>query len=166
MLPFHLCAVMVYASAVMLVTRNRPLYEVVYFLGWLGATQAMISPNNAPYNFPHWRYLSINIGHGAILMAIVYMTVVEGYRPTLIGWRNAIIVSHLYAIPIFILNLLIGSNFLFINGLPDIPSIASFFPPWPYYLLVVEVLVWVFFGLFYLPYAIKDWQASRAQTAS
>jgi uncharacterized membrane protein YwaF len=39
MLPLHLCSVMVFASAAMLVTQSYTLYELLYFLGIGAATQ-------------------------------------------------------------------------------------------------------------------------------
>jgi hypothetical integral membrane protein (TIGR02206 family) len=166
MLPFHLCAVLVYASALMLVTKNRPIYEVCYLLGIAGATQALLTPDNGVYNFPHWRFLSVFISHGSIVTAAVYMTVVEGYRPY---WRSVVrtwVIIHVYAVLIFALNLLIGSNYLFINRKPDTPSLIDMLGPWPLYLLGLEVLLILFMVLVYLPFAIKDWRAKTAAQTS
>ena len=46
MLPFHLCAVLVYASAIMLVTKSKTIYDVVYFLGIAGALQAVAAASD------------------------------------------------------------------------------------------------------------------------
>ena len=45
-----------------------------------------LTPDLGVYNFPHWRYWSVFISHGSIVTSAIYMTVVEGYRPT---WRSA-----------------------------------------------------------------------------
>jgi len=160
MLPFHLCAVLVYVSAIMLITRSRPVYEVVYFLGIAGAIQAILTPDLGVYNFPHWRYWSVFISHGSIVTSAIYMTVVEGYRPT---WRSAFRawgLLHLYAIPVFILNLLIGSDYLYINRPPDTPSLIDLLVekmgPWPWYLIGLEVIAVLMLVVVYLPFAIKD----------
>ncbi len=169
MLPFHLCAVLVYASSFMLITKNRVVYEFCYFLGIAGALQALLTPDNGIYNFPHWRYLSVFISHGSIVTAAIYMTVVEGFRPY---WRSALrtwVILHLYAIPILVLNLLIGSNYLFINRPPDTPSLIDLMGPWPWYLFGLEALAILFMVLVYLPFVIKDWRAkvrARATTGS
>jgi hypothetical integral membrane protein (TIGR02206 family) len=170
MLPFHLCAVLVYVSAIMLVTRSQTLYEVCYFLGIAGATQAVLTPDLGVYNFPHWRFFSVFISHGSIVTAAMYMTVVEGRRPT---WRSAVRawgLLHLYAIPVFALNFLIGSNYLFINRPPDTPSLidvlVNVLGPWPWYLIGLEALVIVLIVVVYLPFAIKDWLGRRAVRAT
>jgi hypothetical integral membrane protein (TIGR02206 family) len=80
-LPFHLCAVLVWTSLVMLLTKNYHIYEFVYFLGIAGASQALLTPEAGIYGFPHYRVFQTIIAHGSIVTAAVFMTVVEGYRP-------------------------------------------------------------------------------------
>ena len=82
LLPFHLCSVMVWLSAYMLITKNRRIYEFAYLLGIAGALQALLTPDAGMWGFPHFRFFQIIISHGALVMAAIYMTVVEGYRPT------------------------------------------------------------------------------------
>ncbi len=164
MLPFHLCAVMVYLTSAMLITRNQFIYEICYLLGIVGALQAVLTPDNAPYNFPHWRFISVFLSHGSIIAAAVYMTVIEKFRPTWPAVVRTWIAAHLYAIPIFILNLLIGSDYLFINRKPDTPSLLDMLPAWPWYLIPMEILLILFLLLVYSPFAIKDWRA-RVTTA-
>ncbi|GAB4467378.1 MAG: TIGR02206 family membrane protein [Anaerolineae bacterium] len=169
MLPFHLCAVLVYASSIMLITKSRTIYEVCYFLGIAGAVQAVLTPDLGVYNFPSWRYFSVFISHGSIITAAIYMTVIEGFRPT---WRSALrtwVILHLYAIPVFLINLVIGSNYLFINRPPDTPSLidvlVAVIGPWPWYLIGLEAIAIVLFVVVYLPFAIKDWRTTPAVAA-
>ena len=82
MLPLHLCSVFVFLSAYMLVTKSYSIYEYAYFLGIAGASQALLTPDAGIYGFPHFRAFQVMISHGAIITASVFMTLVEGYRPT------------------------------------------------------------------------------------
>jgi len=86
------------------------------------------------------------------------MTVVEHFRPTWKSMLRTLLAINLYAIPVFILNLLIGSNYLFINRPPDTPSLIDVLGPWPWYLLSLEALAIGIFLILYLPFAIKDWR--------
>jgi len=85
MLPLHLCSVLVWASALALVTRNYGIYEFMYFMGIAGALQALLTPDLGIYGFPHYRFWQTYISHGLIVTAAIYMTVVEGFRPT---WKS------------------------------------------------------------------------------
>lgn len=82
MLPLHLCSVLVYLSAFMLVTRNYTAYEFCYFLGVGGASQALLTPDAGRYGFPHVRFFTTMISHGLLFSAPLYLTLVEGFRPT------------------------------------------------------------------------------------
>jgi hypothetical integral membrane protein (TIGR02206 family) len=163
MLPLHLCAVLVYASATMLITRNQTVYEFVYFLGLAGATQALLTPDT-PYEFPNWRFLSMFISHGSMVTAALYMTLVEHMRPT---WRSVVRVIvglNLYMIPVGLVNWLIGSNYLFIAHKPETASLLDVLPAWPWYIVVLELIGLGMVLLLYLPFAISDWRAAHQST--
>ena len=85
MLPLHLCSVLVWVGAWMLVTKSYRIYEFMYFMGIAGGIQALITPDLGIYGFPHFRFFQTFISHGLIVTAAIYMTVVEGFRPT---WKS------------------------------------------------------------------------------
>ena len=49
MLPLHLCSVLVFLSAVMLITKSYAIFEFAYLLGIAGAHQALLTPDAGPY---------------------------------------------------------------------------------------------------------------------
>jgi hypothetical integral membrane protein (TIGR02206 family) len=161
MLPFHLCAVMVYLSVIMLLTRSYFLYQLLYFMGIGGALQALITPNAGIYGFPHFRAFQTFISHGAIIMAALYMTLVERYRPTWKSiWRVAIWLN-LYMLGVGVINWRLGSNYMWIARKPDVATVLDWFGPWPWYILGMEAVGLGICLLLYLPFAMKDWRASR-----
>jgi len=161
MLPFHLCSIFLWLSVYMLLTKNQPIYELAYFLGIGGALQALITPDAAQYGFPHFRAFQTFAAHGGIFLAGLYMTIVEGYRPTLKSFKRVIIWTNVYMVFVFFLNLAIGSNYLFIGHKPEFPTLIDALAPWPWYILELEVVALVILGVMYIPFLIKDW---RAQT--
>jgi uncharacterized membrane protein YwaF len=66
---------------------------------------------------------------------------------------------NIYAAIIYPINMLLGTNFLYINGKPATASILDMLPAWPYYLIYMELIGIVVFMLLYLPFIIKDWRA-------
>jgi hypothetical integral membrane protein (TIGR02206 family) len=161
MLPLHLCSVLVWVGAFMLVTKNYRIYEFAYLLGISGALQALLTPDLGIYGFPHFRFFQTFISHGLIVTAAVYMTTVEGFRPT---WKSLLRVGlwmNVYMFVVFFINSAIGSNYLMINGRPATPSLLDLLPDWPVYILYMEALGLVCFLLLYLPFAIKDWRTTR-----
>ncbi|RUS43090.1 TIGR02206 family membrane protein [Cohnella sp. AR92] len=136
-LPFQLCSIMLWFSVALLLTGNRRIYEITFFLGILGAMQALLTPDLIQ-SFPEFRYFHFFIAHIAIVAASVYMTAVERFRPTLgsafraAGWLN------LLAVPAAITNWLAGTNFMFLARKPAGGSLLDLLGPWPWYLLQLE----------------------------
>ncbi len=161
MLPLHLCSVLVWLCAYMLVTKNRTIYEFAYLIGIAGALQAVLTPDLGQYAFPHFRYFQVFVSHGLIIISALFMTFVEGFRPTWNSVKRVAIYGNIYLIFVFILNLLIGSNYLFVAHKPETASLLDVLPSWPYYILILEILAAVFILLFYAPFAIKGKRSNR-----
>lgn len=166
MLPLHMCSVVVWLTMWMLLTNSRPIYEIVYFLGIGGATQALLTPDITGYGFPHFRAFNTFLAHGLLVAVPVYMTVVEGFRPTLKSFWRVILWTNIYMIPVFFLNLAIGSNYLFIAGKPNFPTLLDALAPWPWYILQLEVIGFAILFLLYIPFLVKDWRAKNQPAAA
>jgi hypothetical integral membrane protein (TIGR02206 family) len=156
MLPLHLCSVLVWAGALMLFTKSYRIYEFMYFMGIAGAVQALATPDLGIYGFPHFRFFQTFISHGLIVTSAIYMTVVEGFRPTLKSIPRVVIWMNLYALIVFFINSAIGSNYLMINYKPGTPSLLDLLPEWPVYILYMELIGFVSILLLYFPFAAKD----------
>ena len=158
MLPLQVCSLFVWLGAWMLVTKSYKIYEFMYLIGIGGAIQALATLDFGIYGFPHFRFFQTFTSHGLIITSAIYMTVVEGYRPT---WKSLLRVAiwmNLYMIPIYFLNNAIGSNYLMINHKPETASLLDLLPDWPIYILYMEALGVITFIVLYLPFAFKDWR--------
>ncbi|SDG05189.1 conserved hypothetical integral membrane protein TIGR02206 [Fontibacillus panacisegetis] len=147
-LPLELCSLSLLLSIVMLCTRNRMLYHVLFFAGICGALQAVLTPNLS-YGFPHFRFFEFFAAHTAIILAPLYMTWIEQYRPSWksIGW--SMLFLNLLALIVGILNIALGSNYMFLQHKPDTPSLLDLLGPYPYYLLVEEGIALFMFVVMY-----------------
>ncbi len=160
MLPLQLCSVFVWIGAWMLMTKSYRIYEFVYFMGIAGAIQALATPGLGNFNFPHFMYFQYFISHGLIITSAIYMTVVEGFRPT---WKSMIRVAvwmNVYVVIVYFINNYIGSNYLFLNYKPSTPSLLDLLPPWPIYIAYMELIGVISMLLLYLPFVIKDWRTN------
>ncbi len=158
MLPLQVCSVLVWVGALMLVTKNYRIYEFMYLMGIGGAMQALATPDLGIYGFPHFRFFQTFISHGLIVTSAIYMTVVEGFRPTWMSLVRVAVWMNIYMVIVYLININLGSNYLMINGKPATPSLLDLMPDWPIYILYMETLGVVTFVLLYLPFAIKDWR--------
>jgi len=136
----------------MLITRSYRLYEICYFWGLAGATQALITPDVGRYGFPHFRFFQCFVSHGLIVTAVLFMTFVEGMRPGLGSLLRALLALNLYAAFIGMVNLLLKANYGFVCRKPDDPSLIDVLGPWPWYLLSLEAAALIGLFLVYLPF--------------
>jgi hypothetical integral membrane protein (TIGR02206 family) len=159
MLPLHLCSILVWIGAWMLVTKNYKIYEFMYFMGIAGAIQALATPDLGIYGFPHFRFFQTFISHGLIVTSAIFMTVVQGFRPTWKSMVRVFVWMNLYALAVYFINDYLGSNYLMINHKPELPSLLDLLPAWPIYILYMEAIGVASMLLLYLPFALKDWRA-------
>jgi hypothetical integral membrane protein (TIGR02206 family) len=158
MLPLHMCSVLIWLAGFMLIFENYSIYEFVYFLGIGGALQALLTPDVGIYGFPHIRYIQTFISHGLLVGVGVYMTVVEGFRPTWKSILRVFVIGNIYMVIIFFVNSAIGSNYLMVNGKPPMATIMDALPAWPWYIPWLEVIALITCLLLYIPFMIKDWR--------
>lgn len=162
MLPLHACSILIWLSGFMLVFRSYAIYEFAYFMGIGGAFQYLMTPDLGIYGFPHLRYFQTFLSHGILLISAIYMTVVEGFRPTWKSFWRVVIGANIYMALVYPLNVWLGSNYLMINGKPSTPSLLDLMPDWPVYILYMEAIGLVTFLILYAPFAIKDWRGREA----
>jgi len=158
LLPLQLCDVLVLLTGFTLLSKNQTLYEFSYFLGIGAACQSLFTPDAGMFGFPHFRYIQPILSHGLLVAIGVYLTVVEGMRPRWQSIPRIFLVVNLYMLFLYFLNSAIGSNYMMVNYKPDVPSLFSLMPGWPWYILWSEGLALAIFLFLYLPFMLKDWK--------
>jgi hypothetical integral membrane protein (TIGR02206 family) len=162
-LPLHLCGASLIFGALMLWLRSYRLYEVVYFWGTGGALVALLTPS-LQHGFPHPLFVLFFLGHGLALTAVMFATIVCGFRPRDTSVLIALAATAAYAGLIYPLNLALGSNYLYLSHKPAQPSPLDYFGPWPWYLLGLCAITVGTCLLCYLPFAVGG-RLSRARMA-
>lgn len=157
-LPLQLCTLSVPVAALMLAMRSARIFEVLYFWGFAGATQALITPDlpTAGYSFPHFRYWIFFTSHGSIYLALVFAAAAWGFRPTWRSLPRAFLITNLLMAVVGLANWLTGGNYMFIARKPEFPTLIDALGPWPWYIIALELIAAAAFVLVYLPYAVGD----------
>jgi hypothetical integral membrane protein (TIGR02206 family) len=164
LLPLQLCdwAMIVIIGA--LWTGNRRWLEVAYFWGIGGTLQAIITPN-LRYGFPDRRFISFFVAHSGIIIGIVFLMLIYGFRPRAIGVLRTFAWTEVYFVVAFSVDLLTGENYGFLLHKPEAASLLNFLSDWrPLYLLEFHGLAFLFFCTLYAPFAIVD-LARKLQTS-
>jgi hypothetical integral membrane protein (TIGR02206 family) len=164
MLPLHVCSILVWLGGVMLVTKNYTVYEFAYFMGIAGALQALLTPDLGNYGFPHYRFFQTFLSHGLIVTSAIFMTAVEGFRPTWKSIGRIFIGMNIYMLIVFFINQAIGSNYMYVAHKPETASLLDVLPAWPWYILWLEAIGLLNCLILYIPFMIKD-RRLKAQPA-
>src|SRR5437773_1508045 len=166
MLPMQLCdwAMVVIVGA--LWTGNRRWLEIAYFWGIGGTLQAIITPN-LRFGFPDLRFISFFVAHSGIIIGIVFLMLIYGFRPRAIGILRTFAWTEIYFVVAFTIDLLTGENYGFLLHKPEAASLLNFLSDSrPLYLLEFHGLAFLFFAALYAPFAIVDLLRKRTEAAS
>ena len=161
-LPLHICSILVWVIAATLYTGNYKLYDFIYLLGIGAGMQALLTPDSGIYGFPHFRFFQPLVSHGAIVTGAVYLTAIEKLRPTWKSLATVALGTNVYMVCIFVLNLALGSNYLFIAHKPETASLIDVLPDWPWYIAFLELIGAAVCLLLYAPFAVQDWRKKRS----
>lgn len=153
-LPLQLCGASIYLCIFLWITDSRLIFEIVYFWGMCGTFMALFTPSMGGYDFPHYRFLQFFIGHGLIVITIMYYVAVRGWRVDIRSFFKSLAALHVLAVIDLIVNRIVGSNYMFLSAKPDSTSLMDILPDWPAYLLWMEVLAIVFMLLMLAPFSI------------
>ncbi|WP_175991347.1 TIGR02206 family membrane protein [Bacillus sp. Marseille-Q1617] len=148
-LPLQLCSISTFIGIYLYFKRNSRLFYLFLYIGFIPPILALITPDN-PYSFPHFRYIKYFIHHMAIPLMVLYLFYFDHYplrkRSILYGFG----LLNCLAVPIYILNKLIGSNYFFLSGPPEGNTPLLWFGDGIVYIFNLEIAALFVFSLNYL----------------
>ena len=154
MVPLHACSLSVWLGGVGTLTGSRTINEFVYYLGFGGASQALLTPDLGPYGPPHYRFWQFFLSHGLLVALPAWQVRAEGLRPTWASAARSFGLLCAYAVPVYAVNRALGSNYCYVNRKPDTASILDAMPPWPRYLPILAGIAGAAFALLTLPFEL------------
>ena len=154
MLPFHLCSISLILCLLLLLTKWELVFQVVYFSGIIGASMAIFTPELF-LGYPHFRYFHFFVTHILIIWTCLYFVLVHQYKPTKKGLVLSFLFLNSSAALTWIVNRLTGCNYMFLAYKPANSSLLDYLGPYPYYLLILEVVALALFFLLLLPFQLR-----------
>ena len=151
-LPLHVCGITVFAVAAALIFRCQTAYEIAYFWGLVGATNAVVTPQ-LEAGYPAYRFFQYFIAHGGIVAGALFATWGLGMRPTAKSVLRVFVLLNLLAIVAFGVNWALGSNYMFLSR-PPVTQSPFFFAPWPWYIPILDGVALVLFYALLIPFKI------------
>ncbi len=155
-IPLHMCDLSEIFLIIFLLGGPKILYLCAFFWGLGGATMAILTPDISHHDLD---YIFFMIGHGMIIVGIMYATISLGNRPYAKDILKVTAITLFILLPIvYGINILLGepANFWYLVAKPDGASLMDMFPDPPLHILYTTPLAIAVFYLIYLPYFIKD----------
>lgn len=153
LLPLHLCNITLIFIIIMMLSGSKTLFQLCFYWS-LGAIFAIATPD-VKYSFPNFMTFSFFVTHFYILFAVIYAYIFFKFRPALWGYFTAFFTINIICLGVYFINLQLGTNYLYVNRVPDFSSPLNYFGEWPYYIIVVELIYIILTYLIYFPFKNK-----------
>lgn len=152
-LPLQLCNILPLLMIIGLSIKSRAFIAVIFFWILGGTAQANLTPTL--YNvFPHYEAIRYWAIHTGLPILAIYTFYVLGYRFTIVDVVRSALSLNILAAVIYPLNMVLGANYLYLNGKPGEGTIYDLLGPWPWYLMSLEAVMLVIFSVVLIPFFI------------
>lgn len=154
-LPLYLCSILGIIIPIFTYFRRFWMYEILLFWIIAGTLQGVITPD-IPDGFPtfdYFRYWTVHLG---LLIIILYATFVFNMRPKLKSVFRSFFALQLYVVVMITINYALNANYFYLNMKPQSASLLDYFGDWPYYIIVVQLIIIPYFLLIYLPFYLTE----------
>jgi hypothetical integral membrane protein (TIGR02206 family) len=143
-LPLYLCDVVSIFLAYALVTKNQRVTEIGYLWGCAGTIQGLITPT-LWFDGTTIEFYIFFLQHGGVPVAAVFLIWGLKIVPQKGAWVRAFYWSWGYMAIVMTINWMIGKNYGFLNGLPEVHTLFSYMGPYPYYLITLQAIAFTLY---------------------
>jgi hypothetical integral membrane protein (TIGR02206 family) len=150
-LPLHLCDLLLVIAMVALFSRRPLPSELLYYWGGAGTLMALLTPD-VRWGFPHERFVVFFGFHAVVVIAAAIVTFGYGAIPRPGSVWRVYLFTNAYALVVFLVNRAWGTNYLFLSRKPRGATLLDWFGPWPWYILVADVVALGLFLLLEVPW--------------
>lgn len=169
-LPLHLCDLAIFVTVAALLgagLKDSPqgawqrFYELAYVWAVGGTSQAVLTPDMAE-SFPSPACLRYFVIHGAIIVAVLAMTLGLRMRPQPGTVRRVWLTTLAVALLVLLVDWAVDANYMYLRRPPAHPSLFDLFGAWPWSLLSLVGVGTLFILLCYAPFWLHDrWRLRR-----
>jgi hypothetical integral membrane protein (TIGR02206 family) len=157
-MPLELCNIGLLLCIILLWTRKKIVFELLFFIAVLGATQAILTPA-LTYNFPHFRFFHFFYAHMMVVWVSFYFMWAKEYYPTFRSVIKLIVFINLFLPVILFVNKQTDGNYWFLRHKPESRSFLDILGPYPWYIFSLESLLIIFSSITWL--IIRKWTKSH-----
>lgn len=150
-IPLHLCNFLPFVLIWIYAKRSRKVWGTVFFWIVLGVSQANFTPS-VEFSLFHYDAIRYWMVHLGLVLLALYPALVWDWDLERSDISRTVIWLNIAAGIIFLINIFLNSNYMYVMDKPPGATFFSILPPWPSYILVLEgiIIIWsvVVYGLF------------------
>jgi hypothetical integral membrane protein (TIGR02206 family) len=150
-MPLELCDLSLVLVFLSLLTLNRTVFDLAYYLGLGGASMALITPNLWE-PFPSFGTVQFFVAHGLTVAGVLFLVWSGLARPRRGSIGRAMLGLNVFAAVAGAFDAAYRTDYMYLRTKPANASLLSVMGPWPWYIRAAEVLALVIFTLLYLPF--------------
>ena len=136
-LPLQLCSIGVYLAAFTLVSRKKIFFDLIFYWGFVGATNAILTPDGNLFELRIFFFYS-QAYHAALIFAVLWMMIKYDMRMEYKSIFQVVLYTNAIVGIITFINIVLDSNYMFLRQIPN--SVSPFLMgEWPVYILMVQV---------------------------
>lgn len=154
-LPLYTCRTAILFMILTLLTNNKRFFYIAYYWGLVGGIMALLTPDTSGFIFPHIMFVQFFFGHGGLLLAIVFMIAVHGFKPDKASLQGTIRFTLIYFIGVGLFNYIVGGNYCYLRHKPLTATPLDMLPAYPYYVPIWVGFFIISFYISYLPFSEK-----------
>lgn len=161
--PLHLCNMMTLLMPFIFIFKMRIAWGITFFWILAGCAQSIFTPTLTE-SMPHYEAIRYWLVHSVIIIGALYGFVALGWRITWMDAGRSILGLNILAAIIYPINVMLGSNYMFLNAKPPGPTFYDLLGPWPGYILSLEFIVISLFLVMTIPFywnAIKNYFTAK-----
>ena len=163
-LPLYLCDVVSIFLAYALVTKNQRVTEISYLWGCAGTIQGLITPT-LWFDWTTIEFYIFFLQHGGVPIAAIFLVWGLKIVPQKGAWIRALYWSWGYMAIVMTINWIIGKNYGFLNGLPEVRTLFDYMGPYPFYLITLQAIAFTLYFIL-LKIAPKEKGVEMIKTTS
>ena len=145
-LPLQLCAIGIYVAVVALLKKNQIAFELIFYWGLVGASQAILTPDSDLFELKIF-FIYSQAYHSALIFAVLWLVIKCNMRMQIEYIPRVVLITNLVVVVVSVINYLLDSNYMFLRVKPN--SVSPFLiGAWPVYIIMVQFFSIVIVFLF------------------
>jgi len=154
-LPLHLCNILPFLILMAFYIESRTFWSVLFYWIMAGTFQSLFSPT-LEHSFPHFEYHRYFIIHAGLVILALFPVFVYKWRISFTDALRSCIFLNVIGGVMYFIDILLDANYMYMIAHPPGVTIYNLLGPWPWYLISIQGLMLVLFGILTLLFYDKN----------